>query len=133
MLKRVSLAVICLSWLTYTAPAAAQEHATLVLHSGERISGELLDMGGAGFALRVGAALGVAVGVLDPAGRCVEQLRGAGGELGKPPAQRVTFDLKLISKLARAAVRGTQGEPYDQAPHDQATSADRCEYERSFH
>ena len=54
MLKRVSLAVICLSWLTYTAPAAAQEHATLVLHSGERISGELLDMGGAGFALRVG-------------------------------------------------------------------------------
>lgn len=53
MLKRASLAVVCLSWLASAAPAAAQEHATLVLRSGERISGELLDLGGAGFALRV--------------------------------------------------------------------------------
>jgi hypothetical protein len=43
----------CLFCLTAALPAAAQEPATLVLRSGERISGELVDLGGVGFTIRV--------------------------------------------------------------------------------
>src|SRR3954462_12752337 len=39
------------------APALAQEAATVVLRSGERVSGELVDMGGSGFAVRVGGSI----------------------------------------------------------------------------
>lgn len=51
MLKRtiVAAAVMALA----IAPAAAQEQATLTLKSGERISGQLVDMGGVGFTVRV--------------------------------------------------------------------------------
>jgi hypothetical protein len=53
MFKRTVLAVSCLSWLSVAAPVAAQEPATLVLTSGERISGELVDLGGVGFTMTV--------------------------------------------------------------------------------
>lgn len=51
MFKRtvVALSVAALSF----AIASAQESATVTLKSGERISGQLVDMGGAGFQLRV--------------------------------------------------------------------------------
>lgn len=51
MLKRtiVAAAVAALS----VAGVAAQETATLTLKSGERISGQLIDMGGSGFTVRV--------------------------------------------------------------------------------
>jgi hypothetical protein len=54
MLKK-SLIVcgICLSSLLTALPVAAQEPATMVLRSGERISGELVDLGGVGFTLKV--------------------------------------------------------------------------------
>jgi hypothetical protein len=52
MLKRTIIAasIAALS----IAGAAAQENATLTLKSGERIQGQLIDMGGSGFTIRVG-------------------------------------------------------------------------------
>lgn len=52
MLKRIILA-LAVTALTIPGPAAAQENATLVLKSGERISGQLIDFGAGGFAMRV--------------------------------------------------------------------------------
>jgi hypothetical protein len=54
MLKRTL--IICgltLGTMATALPLAAQEPATLVLRSGERLSGELVDLGGVGFTLRV--------------------------------------------------------------------------------
>lgn len=54
MLKKPSLVcVLCLSSFLFAMSATAQEGATLVLKSGERISGELIDLGGVGFTMRV--------------------------------------------------------------------------------
>jgi hypothetical protein len=52
MLKRTFLALSVVA-LTVTGIAQAQENATLVLRSGERISGQLEDMGGVGFTVKV--------------------------------------------------------------------------------
>jgi len=43
--------------LAMATPAVAQEAATVVLRSGERISGDVVDLGGSGFALRVGGSI----------------------------------------------------------------------------
>lgn len=51
MLKRTIVA-LSIAALTFTA-ASAQESATFTLRSGERISGQLVDMGGSGFQIRV--------------------------------------------------------------------------------
>lgn len=54
MLKNTLLVCgLLLSSLITALPVAAQEPATIVLRSGERISGELVDLGGVGFTLRV--------------------------------------------------------------------------------
>jgi hypothetical protein len=45
MQKRTWLAAVCLIGLALAAAASAQQRATLVLRSGERIGGELVDMG----------------------------------------------------------------------------------------
>jgi hypothetical protein len=52
MLKRTLLAVSVLA-LTFTTIAQAQENATLVLRSGERLSGQLEDLSGVGFTVKV--------------------------------------------------------------------------------
>lgn len=52
MLKRLGLA-LALSALVAAPLAWAQESATLVLRSGERVSGQLIDHGGVGFTIRV--------------------------------------------------------------------------------
>jgi hypothetical protein len=52
MFKRTVLA-LSVAALTVTGVAQAQENATLTLRSGERVSGQLVDMGGSGFAVRV--------------------------------------------------------------------------------
>jgi hypothetical protein len=52
MFKRTILA-LSVAALALTGVAQAQENATLTLRSGERISGQLVDMGGSGFAVRV--------------------------------------------------------------------------------
>ncbi len=52
MLKRIVLAAT-FTCLIAAAPAFAQQPATLVLRSGERIAGDLIDLGGSGFAIRV--------------------------------------------------------------------------------
>ena len=54
MLKRIALVGVCLSGLlVLPIPAQAQASATLVLRSGERVSGNLLDHGGVGFTISV--------------------------------------------------------------------------------
>jgi hypothetical protein len=52
MLKRTILA-LSVAVLAFAGLAQAQENATLTMRSGERVSGQLVDMGGSGFALRV--------------------------------------------------------------------------------
>lgn len=52
MFKRTILA-LSVAALTLTGVAQAQENATLVMRNGERISGQLIDLGGVGFTLRV--------------------------------------------------------------------------------
>ena len=68
MRKRILAAVLC-SGLVLAVPAFAQQSATLLTKSGERISGELVDMGGSDFTMRVnGQERRVAIGdvaVLD--------------------------------------------------------------------
>ena len=51
MLRRSILAAVAL--VALVAGTQAQESATLVLRSGEKVSGQLVDMGGAGFTVRV--------------------------------------------------------------------------------
>ena len=46
-------ATCALAALLSTVPASAQESATLILRSGDRIGGELIDLGGVGFTIRV--------------------------------------------------------------------------------
>lgn len=53
MLKRMILGVLCAAALLVTGVAQAQENATLTLKSGERVSGQLVDLGGVGFTMRV--------------------------------------------------------------------------------
>ena len=54
MVKRTWLVAACAVLLVAVAvPALAQERATLVLRSGERVSGELVDHGGVGFTMTV--------------------------------------------------------------------------------
>src|SRR5512139_3411359 len=52
MFKRTVLA-LTVAALAYAGAAQAQENATLLLRSGETISGQLIDMGGVGFTIRV--------------------------------------------------------------------------------
>jgi hypothetical protein len=52
MFKRTILA-LTVAALAITGVAQAQENATLTMRSGERVSGQLVDMGGSGFAVRV--------------------------------------------------------------------------------
>jgi PA-IL-like protein len=52
MLKRTILALAVVA-LTIPGLAAAQENATLIMKSGERVSGHLVDFGAGGFAMRV--------------------------------------------------------------------------------
>ena len=51
MLKRAALVAFCIGLLA--GPSFAQEQATIVTRSGDRISGALVDMGGVGFTIRV--------------------------------------------------------------------------------
>src|SRR5919108_3698844 len=53
MWKR-TFAVLLVTMLGLTGIALAQENATITLRSGERLTGQLLDMGGVGFTVRVG-------------------------------------------------------------------------------
>lgn len=52
MFKRTALALIVLA-VSMTGVASAQVNATLLLRSGERVSGQLIDLGGVGFTVRV--------------------------------------------------------------------------------
>lgn len=53
MVKRTILGAFCLASLLAIGVATAQENATLTLRSGESISGQLVDLGGVGFTVRV--------------------------------------------------------------------------------
>jgi hypothetical protein len=54
MTKRILLATVVIVGLA--SAASAQEAATIVLRSGERVSGQLIDHGGAGFTMSIGGA-----------------------------------------------------------------------------
>jgi hypothetical protein len=52
MFKR-TMSALAVAAVAYVGVAVAQENATLTLRSGERISGQLIDMGGVGFTIKV--------------------------------------------------------------------------------
>src|SRR5215217_7882081 len=53
MLKRTVLSAVCAASLLVAGSAYAQSSATLTLRSGEKVSGDLVDLGGVGFTMRV--------------------------------------------------------------------------------
>ena len=53
MAKRTVLGALCVAALLVTGTAQAQENAMLTLRSGESISGQLVDLGGVGYTVRV--------------------------------------------------------------------------------
>ena len=55
MFKRTILA-LSVAALTFTGVAQAQENATLTLRNGDKITGQLVDLGGVGFTVKVNGA-----------------------------------------------------------------------------
>lgn len=53
MLKRTVLSAFCATAMLVTGVAYAQDSATLTMRSGERVSGQLVDLGGVGYTIRV--------------------------------------------------------------------------------
>lgn len=53
MLKRTVLSACCVAAMLLTGIAYAQQSATLTLRSGEKVSGQLVDLGGVGYTVRV--------------------------------------------------------------------------------
>src|SRR5918996_6215139 len=53
MLKRTVISALCAAAMLVTGVAHAQTSATLTLRSGEKVSGDLIDLGGVGFTIRV--------------------------------------------------------------------------------
>jgi hypothetical protein len=53
MLKRTVLSAFCAAAILVTGVAYAQSSATLTLRSGEKVSGDLIDLGGVGYTMRV--------------------------------------------------------------------------------
>jgi hypothetical protein len=53
MLKRTVLSVFCAAALLVTGAAYAQDSETLTLRSGEKVGGQLVDLGGVGYTVRV--------------------------------------------------------------------------------
>jgi len=56
MLKRTVLSAFCATAMLVTGVAYAQDSATLTLRSGEKVSGQLVDLGGVGYTIRVNGA-----------------------------------------------------------------------------
>jgi len=56
MLKRTVLSAFCAAAMLVTGVAYAQSSATLTLRSGEKVSGELIDLGGVGYTIKVNGA-----------------------------------------------------------------------------
>jgi hypothetical protein len=56
MLKRTALSAFCAAAMLVTGVAYAQDSATLTLRSGEKVSGQLVDLGGVGYTIRVNGA-----------------------------------------------------------------------------
>jgi hypothetical protein len=53
MLKRTVISAFCAAAILVTGAAYAQDSATLTLRSGEKVSGQLVDLGGVGYTVRV--------------------------------------------------------------------------------
>src|SRR4029078_9396501 len=53
MLKRTGLRAFCVAAMLVTGVAYAQDSASLTLRSGEKVSGQLVDLGGVGYTIRV--------------------------------------------------------------------------------
>ena len=53
MVKRTVLSAVCAASLLVAGAAYAQTSATLTLRSGEKVNGDLIDLGGVGYTIRV--------------------------------------------------------------------------------
>src|SRR5262245_66335691 len=53
MLKRTVLSAFCVAAMLVTVVVYAQDSATLTLRSGEKVNGQLVDLGGVGYTIRV--------------------------------------------------------------------------------
>jgi hypothetical protein len=53
MFKRTVISALCAAAMLVTGAAYAQDSATLTLRSGEKVSGQLVDLGGVGYTVRV--------------------------------------------------------------------------------
>jgi hypothetical protein len=53
MFKRTVISALCAAAILVTGAAYAQDSATLTLRSGEKVSGQLVDLGGVGYTMRV--------------------------------------------------------------------------------
>jgi hypothetical protein len=53
MLKQTVISAVCAAVLLAAVPASAQDNATLTLRSGEKVAGQLVDLGGVGYTVRV--------------------------------------------------------------------------------
>ena len=118
MARRVSALVIVVILTAVTASLAAAAPVTLILRSGDRVRGELIDLTGSGFVLRVGgaeqqfergevAALNFAGGAMPPAetgkiqdGRALVVLRGGESFYGRLADIGGTNPLRLSFRTA---------------------------------
>src|SRR3954469_2270366 len=53
MFKRTVISAFCAAAILVTGAAYAQDSATLTLRSGEKVSGQLVDLGGVGYTVKV--------------------------------------------------------------------------------
>src|SRR5882757_4484041 len=56
MVKRTVFSALCAAALLFTSAAYAQETATLTLRNGEKVNGQLVDLGGVGYTIKVNGA-----------------------------------------------------------------------------
>jgi hypothetical protein len=100
MMKRILLATVAIVGLA--SAAGAQEAATIVLRSGERISGQLIDHGGVGFTISVGGA-----NRTIPTGEvALVEFPGAGGTLSNDMAARLNNGQHVIQLKNGQAIVG---------------------------
>jgi hypothetical protein len=99
MMKRILLAALTV--VTLASAASAEEAATIVLRSGERISGQLIDHGGVGFTISVGG-----VNRTIPTGEVALVEFAGGGNLSNDMAARLNNGQHVILLRSGQAIVG---------------------------
>src|SRR5918992_3742702 len=99
MVKR-TLVALSVAALALSAVPSAQESATLILRSGERVSGQLVDMGGSGFTVKAGGQ------DRQIATNEVAAIDFTGGDIGQADWNRVTSGQHVALLRSGQAVTG---------------------------